>query len=102
MTELAVVGPEPLPRGAKTALKVAKVAQATMRRYNTRGPRKPPEEYWVARARFLGALRHLSRLGMTHQAIGAELGLSRPAVSNWMKATEIPEPDLDGPVDATG
>jgi predicted transcriptional regulator len=22
---------------------------------------------------------------MTHQAIGEELGLSRPAVSNWMK-----------------
>jgi hypothetical protein len=70
---------------ATTALKEAKAAQASMRRYSTHGPVEPPDGYWAARARFLMALKQLSSLGLTHQAIAFELGVSRPAVSNWMR-----------------
>ena len=56
-----------------------------VRHLSPRGRAVPPPEYHQARTELLAALSALQRLNVPQRVTAAELGISREAVSEWVR-----------------
>lgn len=61
------------------------VTYGDVRRYGVRGSAQPPPEYVLARAAFLDTLDGLRARGVSTRDIAGVLGVSRSAVSQWIR-----------------